>query len=89
MDCEQSGEFAIIQTVFSGYLEDAAFNADVAVEDVTCEQVCTSIRMNEGMEITVDEVTMCDWDVDPTSGDSGELGQISCTGRSTEQTCLG
>lgn len=88
MDCESSGAFSIVETVWAADIDDAAARLEIEPADVTCAEACAVMRSNSG-EITVDRVTSCTWDVDPASPDTGELGQISCSGEETEQTCLG
>ena len=83
-----SGAFAIVQTVYDLEITAAATMSDVEPADLTCEQACTYLRSSEG-QITVDAVEECTWDVDPSSTDTGPLGEISCSGQETEQTCLG
>lgn len=88
LECEVSGAFAIVQTVYDLEITDAATMSEIEPADLGCEQACAYLRESEG-EITVDSIEECTWDVDPSSTDTGPLGEITCSGQETEQTCLG
>ena len=87
-NCQQVGSFSMVESVWAVDLEDAALRYEVPADQVTCEQVCAVKREGEGV-IAVDSVTSCTWDVDPAAADTGELGQLTCSGDQTEENCLG